>query len=82
MFKKIWECLEEERLNVVTNGGNKAFNEICEYEIFPIKEHFNLHSMSNIFSLKDMDDVSGVRSTIDSTKKRAITVYYQEKFTS
>ena len=31
MFKNIWECLEEEILTVVTNGGNKAFNEIDQY---------------------------------------------------
>ena len=31
MFKKISECLEEERLNVVTNGGKKSFNEIGKY---------------------------------------------------
>ena len=54
MFKKIWGCLEEQRLTVVTNGGNKAFDEIGEFEIFPIKAHFNLHSMANIVALKDM----------------------------
>ena len=60
MFKNIWECLGEERFTVVTNGGNKVFNEICEYEIFPIESHFNLHSMANIIAFKGMADVPGV----------------------
>ena len=45
---------------MVTNGGNKAFNEIGEYELFPIEAHFNLHSMANIVALKVMADVLGV----------------------
>ena len=36
-LKKIRECLEEDILNIVTNGGNKEFNGIGEYELFPIK---------------------------------------------
>ena len=47
IFKKIWEFLEQEILTVVTNGGNKAFNEIGKYYLFPIEAHFNLHSMAN-----------------------------------
>ena len=60
IFKNIWECLEEERLTVVTNSGNKAFNEIGKYELFTIEEHLNLHLMAKIVALKDMDDVPGV----------------------
>ena len=74
MFKNIRGFLEEERLTVVTNGGNRSFNEIGKYEIFPIEAHFNLHSMYNIVALKDMANVTGVRITIDSSNERAITV--------
>ena len=62
---------------MVTNGGNKAFNDIGEYEIFTIEAHLNLHSMANIVALKDMVDVPGVRITMDRSKERAITVEYQ-----
>ena len=61
------------------NGGNKLFNEIGEYGLFPIEVHFNLHSMSNIVMLKDVSDVPGVRITMDISKERAITVEYQGK---
>ena len=80
IFKNIRECLEEERLTVVTNGEKKAFNEIGKYELFPIEAQFNLHSMANTISLKDMDNVSVLRITMDSSKERAITVDYQGKF--
>ena len=79
MFRNIREFLEEERLTVVTNCGNKAFNEIGEYEIFPIETHFNLNSMAKIIALKDMAAVPGVQITMDRSKERAITVEYQGK---
>ena len=79
MFKKISECLEEERLNVVKNGGNKAFNEIGEYGLFPIEAHFNLHTMAKMVALKDMTNVPGVRITMDSSKQHAIAVDYEGK---
>ena len=64
MLNNIRECLEEERHTVVTNGGTESFNEIGEYELFPIEAHFNLHSMDNSVALKDMADVPGFRITI------------------
>ena len=78
-FKNIRKFLEEERLTVVTSGGNKEFNEIGEYEISPIEAHFNLHPMANTVALKDMSDVPGVRITMDSSKDSANTVDYQGK---
>ena len=62
------EYLEEKRLIVLTNGGNKSFNEIGKYEPFPIEAQLNLHSMENIVALKDMADVHGVRIIIDISK--------------
>ena len=79
MFKNIRGCLEEERLAVVTNSGNRAFNEIGEYELLPIQAHHNLHSIANIVALKDTADVPGVRITMDNSKERAITEGYQGK---
>ena len=80
IFMNIWEGLEEERLTVVTNCGNKAFNKIGDNELFPIEAHFNLHSMANIVALKDMANVTGSRITMDGSKEREITVEYQGKF--
>ena len=79
MFNNIRECLEEDRINVVTNNGNKALNEIGKYEIFPINVHFNLHSMANIFALKDMANVPGFQITMGSSKECTIKVKYQDK---
>ena len=62
---------------MVTNGRNKAFNEIGEYGLFPIEVHFNLNSMANIVALKDMSDVPGVLITMNSSKECAIAVEYQ-----
>ena len=70
---------EEERITVVTNGGNKAFNEIGNCELFPIEEHFNIHPMAHIVALKYTPDVPGFRITMDSSKEHTITMEYQGK---
>ena len=74
MFKNIQECLEEERLTVLNNGGNKSFNGIGEYELFTIEAHLNLHSMANIVAIKDMAYVPGVQINMDSSKELEITM--------
>ena len=78
-FKNIWECLEQDILNVVFNGENKTLNEISEYELFTIEAHFNLHSIANIVALMGVADVPGVRIIMDSSNQRAITWDYQGK---
>ena len=57
MSSNIRKILKQERLTGVTNGVNKEFNKIGDYDLFPIKLHFNMHSMSNIVALKDISNV-------------------------
>ena len=73
-LKNIRQHLEEQRLTVVTNGGNKSFDRIGNYELFPIEANFSIHSMVNIIAIKDMANVPGVRIIMDSLKEREITV--------
>ena len=81
MLNNIRECLEQERHTVVTNGGNKSFNEIGEYELFPIEAHFNLYSMDNIVVLKDMDDVPVFRIKIIAQRSVQLQQSTKETFT-
>ena len=59
----------------------QSINEIDEYELFTIKAHFNLHAMARIVAIKDMENVPGFKIIMDSSKKRSITVDYQDFFT-
>ena len=81
MLNNIRECLEEERHTVVTNGGTESFNEIGEYELFPIEAHFNLHSMDNSVGLKYMANVPGFRITIIAQMSVQIQCSTKETFT-
>ena len=74
LVRDMRECDEEEKLTIVTNGGNQIYNQIAVLKILPIQVHFKKESLANIISLRDIANIPGVKITMDTTKERAITV--------
>ena len=78
LFGPISLCNNNDALTIRTNGGCIDFTHTCEFQLLPIRFHFNLDSMANILSMKDVINLDGVCVTMDSSVDRAITVQYED----
>ena len=73
---KVRKCKNDEVITASTNGGTIVYDEIGELTLFPLTVHVNDSSLANILSLKDLLDVPGLYSTMDSRKEKAIIIHY------
>ena len=78
LFGPISLCDNNDVLTIRTNGGCIDFTHTCEFQLLPIRCHFNSNSMANILSMKDVINLDGVCVTMDSSVDRAITVQYED----
>ena len=63
-------------LTIVTGGGTHTFDQKEVFNLLHIAAHFDLSSLANIISMKDVASLPGARVTMDSTINRAIVLHY------
>ena len=79
MLTNVRNCDENEKLRVVTNGGELSYDQIGDLKLLPIQAYYNENSIANIVSLKQVGDIPGVKITMNSADEKSIRVHYKNK---
>ena len=75
----IQACLPGTGLTVITNGGSQSYAHTAEFNMLPMKVHYNTHSIANILSLSDVANLPDTKLTMDTSKDRAILLHHKNK---
>ena len=75
----IQQCDPGTGLTVVTNGGSQSYNHTAEFNLLPMKVHFNVHSIANILSLADVANLPNTKITMDSSQDKAIFLHHGDE---
>ena len=67
-------CNEDEILKIHTNGGSLTFEEIGKMKYLPMSAYYNARSITNVLSLKAVDDINGLYVTMNTKTKPGIFV--------
>ena len=76
MIENVRTCTEDEKRIIITNGGSKYYDSMVSLNILPMEVHSNNDSMANIFLLKYVASIAGVKITMDKIKESSVTVLY------
>ena len=79
ILNNIRSCRPGEDLTVLTNGGSQYFNLIGDMKMFPLKLHYNVHSLANILSFDSLATTPGVRITVDTKYDKVFRVTYNDR---
>ena len=74
LVTNISECKDDEILTMETNGGEQKYEHTATLKILPIDVHFKSDSLANIIASCDVVTMPGVSGTMDSSRKKALTV--------
>ena len=74
MIGNINDFTSDKNLMVYKNGGSNTFTQMAPFKFLPMEVHFNIYSMDNILSIKDVFSIILVHTSMYSRKERAIIV--------
>ena len=74
LVTSIRDCVENEYLTTITNGGSQLYTQLEKLIIFIIEVQYKSDSMDNIISFKDVTSILGVHIKMDIEKETVITV--------
>ena len=78
LVNNIQPCQPGTGLTVITNGGSQTYKYTAETKMLPMKVHFNAHSIANILSLSEIENLPDSKLTrMDSSKERAILLHHK-----
>jgi hypothetical protein len=79
LLNNISVCDDDSSLTIYTNGGSQHFDSKGTLKMLPIDVHYNMNSMANILSMKDVVSLPDVKVTMDSSQESAMIVVFKGK---
>ena len=74
LLNDVYQCMADDILTVLKNGGSQVFNNLGMLSIYPLFEHVSKYLMAMILSISDVDDIPVMRVTIDTEIRKYIIV--------
>ena len=75
LLSNIRDCTEDETLLIHTNGGDTIFHQQGDLNIVPITAHYDPMSLAKILATKDVQNISGIRITVDTLEESSIIIH-------
>ena len=79
LLSNIWDCTEDEMLLFHTNGRDKIFHQQGDLNIVSMTAHYDLTSLTNILSMKDVQNIPGICITMDTLEESAMLIHLSDK---
>ena len=79
MLSNVRTCNEDERLRIVTNGGELSYYQIGDLKLLLIQVYYNKKLIANVISLKKVGDIPGVKVIMDTSDEKAIKVFIKTR---
>ena len=76
LLSNIRDCTKDETLLIHTNGGDKIFHQQGDLNIVPMNAHYNPTLLENIFSIKDVQKILGIRIKMDSLEESSMLIHF------
>ena len=68
------DCTKDETLLVHINGGDNIFHQQGDLNIVPMSDHYEPSFLANILSMKDVQNIPGIRITMDTLEESAMLI--------
>ena len=72
LVENVSSCTEDEKLKIYANGGDLTYEEKYVFKYLPLGVHFNPQSISNVLSLKHVNNMPGYHLEMNTKKESGI----------
>ena len=76
LVNDIREVCPGSSLTGITNGGLQTYKYTANFNLLPLRVHFNTHSIANILSLSDIANLPNTKITMDSSKEKVMLLHH------
>ena len=76
-LKRVRKCKSEDELNIISSGGMLSYDTKGVFSLFDMMVYYNLNTLVNIISFRQLTGMKGVRNMTDKSIKNAMVVHIE-----